>query len=45
MYRPNLIIPYPPGPVIRWLIKAGDERREVEDRDGAGWEGKETPDA
>lgn len=27
MYRPNLIIPQPPGPVIRSLIKAGDIRR------------------
>ena len=26
MYRPNLIIALPPGPVIRCLIEAGDER-------------------
>lgn len=39
MYRPNLIIPRPPGPVIRCLIKAGDERREVRDRDGGRREG------
>ncbi len=30
MYRPNLIIPRPPGPVIRCLIKAGDKRKKVE---------------
>lgn len=34
MYRPNLIIPRPPGPVIRRLIKAGDERKELEDKHG-----------
>ena len=33
MYRPNLIIPRPPGSVIGCLIKAGDERKEVEDAD------------
>lgn len=39
MYRPNLIIPRPPGPVIRCLIKAGAKRREVEDRDGGRRQG------
>lgn len=36
MYRPNLIIPHPPGPVIRCLIKAGDKRQEVEDGEVGG---------
>lgn len=39
MYWPYLIIPHPPGPVIGCLIKAGDERREVEDRDRGRREG------
>lgn len=45
MYRPNLIIPHPPGPVIRRLIKEVDKEREGErDRwgDGGGEHGHNT---
>lgn len=41
MYGPNLIIPHPPGPVIGCLIKAGDERRQVEGSDGGTVGGEE----